>query len=97
MDWQSDDSLLAPGATPGRDLRVISFKSTYFDFPILEYRPYRAFDTTQTSELSLQLFGGVDHPSGGSVVFPPGAPGVKTWIRVYSIGVRLVFDWRRYF
>ena len=90
----SDDSLLAPGVIPGIP-RLIEFKSNYFDFPILEYRTYRAFDTTQTSELILQLFGGVDVPYGESVVFPPGAPGVDL-DRVYSIGMRLVFDWRRY-
>ena len=92
----SEDSLLAPGAAPGAGLRVIKFKSTYFDFPILEYRPYRAFDTTQSSELMLQLFGGVDIPSSKGVVYPPGAPAVDL-DPVYSIGVRLVFDWRRYF
>ena len=58
----SDDSLLAPGAPPGTGPRVIKFESTYLEFPILEYRPYRAFDTTQSSELILQLFGGVDIP-----------------------------------
>ena len=92
----SDDSLLAPGASPEAGLRVIQYKSTYLDFPILEYRPYRAFDTTQTSELILQLFAGVDIPSDGSVVYPPGAAPVDL-DPVYSIGVRLVFDWRRYF
>jgi hypothetical protein len=92
----SEDSLLAPGATPGAGPRVIQFKSTYLDFPILEYRPYRAFDTTQSSELILQIFGGVDIPSNKGVIYPPGAPAVDL-DPVYSIGVRLVFDWRRYF
>jgi hypothetical protein len=91
-----DDSLLAPGEPPGTGPRVIKFGSTYLDFPILEYRPYRAFDTTQTSELIVQLFVGVDLPNNGRVVFPPGAPSVEL-DTVYSIGVRLVFDWRRYF
>ncbi len=91
----SDDSLFAPGVTTGVP-RVIGFSSTCFDFPILEYRPYRAFDMTQTSELVLQLYGGVDIPHGGSVVFPPGAPGIHLE-RVYLLGVRLVFGWRRYF
>jgi len=44
----------------------------------------------------LQLFGGVDIPSSKGVVYPPGAPPVDM-DPVYSIGVRLVFDWRRYF
>jgi len=92
----SEDSLLAPGATAGSGPRVVKFKSTYFDFPILEYRPYRAFDTTQSSELILQIFGGVDIPSSKGVVYPPGAPAVDL-DPVYSIGVRLVFDWRSYF
>ena len=92
----SDDSLLAPGAPPGSGPRVVKFESTYYELPILEYRPYRAFDTSQTSELILQLFAGVDIPKDGNVVYPPGAAGVNL-DRVYSIGVRLVFDWRRYY
>lgn len=92
-----DESVLAPGVPPGgAGPRVVEFESMHFDFPILEYRPYRAFDTTQSSELILQLFGGVDIPNNGNVIFPPGAPGVDL-DPVYSIGVRLVFDWRRYF
>lgn len=92
----SDDSLLAPGMPPDTGPRVVKFESTYLDLPILEYRPYRAFDTTQTSALILQLFAGVDIPHNGRVVFPSGAPGVDL-DPVYSIGVRVVFDWRRYF
>jgi hypothetical protein len=46
--------------------------------------------------LILQLFAGVDIPNGGTVVYPPGAPRADL-DRVYSIGVRLTFDWRRYF
>jgi hypothetical protein len=91
-----DESLLAPGVPPGSGPRVVKFESTYLEFPILEYRPYRSFDTTQSSALIVQLFGGVDIPDKGSVVYPPGAPAADL-DRVYSIGVRLVFDWRRYY
>ena len=91
-----EETLLAPGIPPGSGPRVVEFESTYLEFPILEYRPYRSFDTTQSSELILQLFGGVDIPNGGSVVYPPGAPHADL-DRVYSIGIRLTFDWRRYF
>ena len=94
--WNRRHSLLAPGEPPGTGPRVIEFESTYLEFPILEYRPYRSFDTTQSSALILQLFGGVDIPNNGKVVLPPGAPGLNL-DTVYSIGVRLVFDWRRYF
>jgi hypothetical protein len=92
----SDDSLLAPGEPPGTGPRVVKFESLYLDLPILEYRPYRAFDTTQTSALIVQLFAGVDIPNDERVTYPPGAPGIDL-DPVYSIGVRLVFDWRRYF
>lgn len=91
-----NETLLAPGVPPGSGPRVVEFDSTYLEFPILEYRPYRSFDTTQSSALVLTLFGGVDIPNGGRSVYPPGAPGTDL-DRVYSIGVRLVFDWRRYF
>jgi hypothetical protein len=91
-----DDSLLAPGVPPGSGPRVVKFESTYYELPILEYRPYRAFDTAQTSELIVQLFCGVDIPNKGSVVYPPGASGIDL-DRVYTLGVRLVFDWRRYY
>jgi len=92
----TDDTLLAPPATPGGATRFVEFKSTFIDLPILEYRPYRSFDTTQSSELVFQLFAGADIPYGEKVNSPPGAPspGLKT---VYSIGLRLIFDWRRYF
>ena len=92
---RTDTTLLAPGVTPGIP-RVIAFKSTSYDFPVFEYRPYRAFDMTQTSELLVQVYAGVDVPHGDSLVFPVGAPGIHME-RVYLIGVRLVFDWRRYF
>lgn len=91
-----DETLLAPGVPPGSGPRVVEFDSTYIELPILEYRPYRSFDTTQSSALVVTLFGGVDIPNDGGVVYPPGAPGADL-DRVYSIGVRLVFDWRRYF
>jgi|KBSMisStaDraftv2_1062788.scaffolds.fasta_scaffold01111_4 hypothetical protein len=93
---QDDTSLLAPGATSGASPRIISFKSTYFDFPIAEYRPYRAFDTKQTSELRFQLYYGIDYPYGAKVIYPADAPGVGLH-RVQSIGLRVVFDWRHYY
>jgi hypothetical protein len=90
------DTLVAPSETPGGPARFVNFKSTFIDVPILEYRPYRSFDTTQSSELVFQLFAGADIPYGENVSAPPGAANVplKT---VYSIGLRLVFDWRRYY
>jgi hypothetical protein len=91
-----DNTTLAPGATPGAEARVVDFKSIYFDLPILEYRPYRAFDTKQSSAVLIQLFAGADVPKSSTVTWPPGSPGVKLET-IYSIGLRMIFDWRRYF
>jgi hypothetical protein len=81
---------------PGADPRVVEFRSIKFDLPILEYRPYRAFDTQQSSAVLIQLFAGIEVPQSSTVTWPPGAPGVSLET-IYSIGLRMIFDWRRYF
>lgn len=91
----SDDTVFAGGDTPG-SLRIIGFKSTYVDLPILEYRPYRAFDQTQSSAAIFQLYAGIDEPHSERVIAPEGASVIR-FDRVYSLGVRIIFDWRRYF
>jgi hypothetical protein len=88
--------MVVPGATPGAESRVVEFKSILFDLPILEYRPYRAFDTKQSSAVLIQIYAAADVPKSTTVTWPPGAPGVKLET-VYSIGLRFIFDWRRYF
>jgi hypothetical protein len=92
----STNSLVAPSTGAGVPPTVVNFKSIAYDLPILEYRPYRAFDTHQSSAALFQLYIGADIPHGDSVVAPIGAamPPLRT---VYSIGVRAVFDWRSYF
>ncbi len=57
-----ENTTVVPGATPGAEPRVVDFKSIHFDLPILEYRPYRAFDTKQSSAVLIQLFVGADVP-----------------------------------
>ncbi|HVQ02733.1 MAG TPA: hypothetical protein VMT14_04395, partial [Burkholderiaceae bacterium] len=81
---------------PGAEPRVVDVKSILFDLPILEYRPYRAFDTKQSSAVLIQLYAAADVPKSTTVTYPPGAPGVNLQT-VHSIGLRLIFDWRRYF
>ena len=90
-----DPQLLAPPVPPATVGRVVNFKSTYFDLPILEYRPYRAFSANQSSAVLFQLFAGADVPYGASVEAPIGAPppSLRT---VWSVGVRMTFDWRYY-
>ena len=88
--------MLAPAEQPGGTGRAVTFKSVAYDLPILEYRPYRAFSTNQSSSVIVQLFVGADVPHGKHVDAPPGAP-LPAMQTVYSIGLRLVFDWRYYF
>ena len=69
------DRVLAPGAAGG-PVRVVAYKSTAFDMPILEYRSYRSFSSNQSSALLFQIFADLDVPHAASVVNPPGAPSV---------------------
>jgi hypothetical protein len=87
---------VAPPATAGAESRVVDFRSVQFDLPILEYRPYRAFDTKQSSAVLIQLYAGAEIPNRTKVTYPAGAPGVNLQ-NIYSIGVRFIFDWRHYF
>ncbi len=87
--------LLAPSTAPGGLGRVVDFKSIAYDIPIIEYRAYRAFSTNQSSSVQFQLFGAVDIPYDSSVTSPPGAP--EADLRpVWSLGLRMTFDWRYY-
>jgi len=91
-----ENTTLAPAATAGGESRVVDFRSIHFDLPILEYRPYRAFDTKQSSSVLIQLYAGAEIPNRTKVTWPPGAPGIKLE-NIYSIGLRFIFDWRHYF
>ncbi|HEY7758916.1 MAG TPA: hypothetical protein VIA64_05805 [Burkholderiales bacterium] len=90
-----EDRVIAPSATPGGSVRLVDYKSTLFDLPILEYRPYRSFASEQSSTILFQLFASADVPHSAETAAPAGAPtpDLKT---VWSVGLRLVFDWRYY-
>jgi hypothetical protein len=87
--------LVAPPVPPATVGTVVNFKSAYFELPIVEYRPYRAFSANQSSAILLQLFAAADVPYGASVEAPIGAPqpSLRT---VWSLGLRMTFDWRYY-
>ena len=89
------DSLIAPASVAGGPPILVDYKSIFYDLPILEYRPWRAFDTQQSSAAIVQLYVGADVPHGVKVVSPIGAPAPPTKT-VYSVGLRMLFDWRRY-
>ena len=91
-----EDQLLAPGMQPGELGRIVNFKSTSYELPIFEYRPYRAFSTNQSSSVLFQFYAAADVPRGGSVRYPPGAPPAQLQT-VWSLGLRLIFDWRYYY
>ena len=59
--------LVAPPDPPGRRRADRQLQVDYFDLPILEYRPYRAFSANQSSTVVFQLFAGADVPYGDSV------------------------------
>jgi hypothetical protein len=88
------DSLIAPPRA-GQPLSIVDYKSTYYDLPILEYRPFRSFASNQSSSVMFQLFGGIDVPYDYTTVAPQGGASVKL-SPTYSLGVRMVFDWRYY-
>ena len=89
------DSLVAP-PQGGRPISVVDYKSVYYDLPILEYRPFRSFASNQSSSVVFQLFGGIDVPYDYSTALPAGGASVKL-SPTYSLGLRMVFDWRYYY
>lgn len=88
-----ENGILIPGAN---GLTYLSYSSTKFDFPILEFQPFRTFSLDQSSSAIIQLTTGIDLPHGASVILPVGEP-VPELKPVWNVGVRIIFDWRRYF
>jgi hypothetical protein len=74
---------------------LVNYKSTHFDFPVVEYRPFRTFSLDQSSSLVLQLNFGVDIPHSEAAVFPKGSE-IPELGPVWSVGLRTAFDWRYY-
>ncbi len=89
---------ISPNENGFDELYILSYESTQFEFPILEYRPFRSFSTDQSSSLLVQLYGGFDVPSDvqnrSEVDGSDYVPSLKTY---WYLGMRLVFDWRHYF
>jgi hypothetical protein len=77
-------------------LDLVTMRSTQLDFPILEYRPLRTFSKRQSASILLQLFAGVDIPYKVTMVEPPYTEPMKL-DPVWSLGIRLAFDWRYYY
>jgi len=90
------DQLLAPDPVTGGFGRIVNFKSTAYELPILEYRPFRSFSENQSSSIIFQLYGGADVPRGEKTYLPFGesTPELDT---IWYLGIRMTFDWRYYF
>jgi hypothetical protein len=75
---------------------LVAMRSIKIDFPVLEYRPFRTFSTDQSSSLILQLGGAVDFPTVTHAISPVNMS-LPDLGPIWTIGIRLVFDWRYYF
>jgi hypothetical protein len=93
VTFYDTNTLIVPPASAGGSLQLVDFKSYLLDFPIVEYRPYRSFSSNQSSSVVFQLFTNVDIPSSEPVVIQSVSQSLKP---VWSLGIRLVFDWRHY-
>jgi len=95
VTFYGHDPFLAPSDTPQSPTSVIRIKSTSFDLPVLEYRPFRGFSSRKSAALLFQLFVAADVPEEASVEYPAGAavPRVHT---IWSVGLRFTLDWRYY-
>lgn len=88
-----NDAIFVPSPN---GVQIISYSSTKWDFPFLEYRPTRSFATNQASSLLIQFSGGVDVPYNTVLLEPVGETQVKL-NPVWYLGARIIFDWRKYF
>ncbi|WP_224490944.1 hypothetical protein [Robertkochia flava] len=77
------------------DPYLVTYRSTKWDFPFLEYQPTRIFSNTQSAILKLQFSVGVDVPSREQVLAPEAATDIELG-NVWYLGIRTVFHWRRY-
>jgi len=75
-----------------------TLNTTRFEFPIVEYRPFRTYSSRQTGSLLFQLHAGFDVPGKRSQAVKEhpdiGLPATRT---IWYAGIRLVFDYRYYF
>jgi len=90
----NSNQLIIPPDSPNDSIQLSELKSILFDFPILEYRPYRSFSSNQSSSMVFQLFASADVPQNNSPIIIQGVP--QTMDTIWGVGIRLVFDWRHY-
>ncbi len=87
--------LMPPAAAGTNGIRLTALRSISFDFPVIEYRPFRSFSLDQASVLVIQLFVGFETAGAAEIISPAGAP-LPELQTIYNAGARVAFDWRRY-
>jgi hypothetical protein len=91
------DAFLAVIEGPtGRTLEPIAVKSIQWEFPIVEYRPFREYGSRYTYSTFLQIGAGVDRPVEAVIVGRPDAAAPALRTRYFGF-IRIFFDGRRYF
>jgi hypothetical protein len=90
----NSDQLIIQSDSISDPINLINYKSILFDLPIVEYRPYRSFSSNQSSSVIVQLYASADVPQGNDPIVQNGVS--KSLETVWSVGLRLVFDWRHY-
>lgn len=95
---KSRDAMITYSTEEQADVFIISYRTTKIEFPVVEYRPFRSFDTDQRSSLFIQLYGAVDFPHNVEVLESVSGTMVPPKLKsIFTVGLRFVFDWRHYF
>ena len=64
------DHFIIPVNSEGSDQALIAMRTTQFEFPVLEYRPFHNFRRDQTASLCCQFYWGFDLPGKATSVIP---------------------------
>lgn len=72
-----------------------SLRTTQLTFPIFEYKMNRTYGSRQSADIALQFFGGIDIPGKRTNLYPADAPFAPVQ-KIYSLGIKAVFDYRYY-
>jgi hypothetical protein len=93
---EKDAFLAVVEAPSGRTVEPIAVKSIQWEFPLVEYRPFREYGSRYTYATFLQIGAGLDRPVEAVIVGRPDVPGPTLRTRYFGF-VRIFFDGRRYF
>jgi len=90
---RNKDVIIIP--TENDEKALLQYQSTQFDFPIVEYRPFRTFSTDQSSSMIVQFGFGFDYPHNQKLIYPE-QKDVSELDTMWYLGIRIAFDWRYY-